>query len=140
MDEGLDSGAIVAQEAMEIPDGISYSDLGEQSAQIGGTLLVQSVWHMYNQEAVLKKQDESKSSYHHFPSEDDFVVPVAEWSARHVYNFICGVASWGSPIALLIGKKTIEIKKAISYSQETTFKNESQGFWVRCKRGSVLVE
>ena len=140
IDEGLDSGAIVAQEAMEIPDGISYSDLEEQSAKLGGTLLVQSVWHMYNQEAVLQKQDESKSSYHPFPCDDDFVVPVAEWSARHVYNFICGVAPWGSPIALLIGKKTIEIKKATSYSQETTYKNESEGFWVKCKQGSVLVE
>jgi methionyl-tRNA formyltransferase len=140
IDEGLDSGAIVAQEAIEIPDGISYSNLEEQSAQLGGTLLVQSVWQVYKREAVLQKQDETKSSYHPFPSDDDFVVPVAEWSARHVYNFICGVASWGSPLALLIGKKTIEIKKAISYSQETTHKNGSEGFWVRCKQGSVLVK
>ena len=139
LDEGLDSGAIVAQEAMEIPDGIGYSDLEEQIAQLGGTLLVQSVWHVYNQEAVLQKQDETKSSYHPFPSEDDFVVPLAEWSARHVYNFICGVASWGSPIALLIGNKTIEIKKAISYSLDPTDKNEPEGIWVKCKQGSVLV-
>ena len=48
IDEGLDSGAIVAQEAMAIPDGISYSDLEEQSAELGGTLLAQCVWHMYN--------------------------------------------------------------------------------------------
>ena len=52
-----------------------------------------------------------------FP-DDDFVVPVAEWNARHVYNFICGVASWESPIALLVGNKTIHIKKAISYSHD----------------------
>ena len=63
-----------------------------------------------------------------FPVTDDFVVPVAEWSARHVYNFICGVASWGSPIALLIGNKTIEIKKAISYSHETTYQKRIPRF------------
>ena len=34
----LDSGAIVAQEAIEIPDGISYSELEEQSAELGGKL------------------------------------------------------------------------------------------------------
>ena len=56
IDEGLDSGAIVAQEAIEIPDGISYSDLEELSAQLGGTLLVQSVWHMYNQELYFKNK------------------------------------------------------------------------------------
>ena len=140
IDEGMDSGAIVAQQAIEIPDGISYSDLEELSAQIGGTLLVQSVWHMYNQEAVLQKQDESKSSYHPFPCDDDFVVPVAEWSASHVYNFICGVASWGSPIVLLIGNKTMEVKMAISYSHKTIDRNESEGFCVRCRQGSVLVK
>jgi methionyl-tRNA formyltransferase len=147
MDEGLDSGVIVAQQAMDIPDGISYSDLDEQSSLLGGTLLVQSVWDMYKQEAVLQKQDETKSSYHPFPCEEDFVVPVAEWSARHVYNFICGVASWGFPIALLSGNKTIEIKKALSYSHETIDQNDKVGhrksdewFWVKCKQGSVLVE
>ncbi len=140
IDEGLDSGLIVAQQAMDIPDGISYLDLEEQSSQLGATLLVESVWDMYKQEAVLQKQDETKSSYHPFPCEEDFMVPVAEWSARHVYNFICGVASWGSPIALRIGNKIIEIKKAVSYSHETTDKNEPEGFWVRCKQGSVLVK
>ena len=97
IDEGLDAGAIVAQEVIEIPDGISYSDLEEQTAKLGGTLLVQSVRHVYNQDAIFQKQDELNSSYHPFPCDDDFVVPVAEWSSRHVYNFICGVASWGSP-------------------------------------------
>ncbi len=140
LDEGLDSGAIVAQEAMEIPDGIGYSDLEEQIAQLGGTLLVQSVWHVYNQDAILQKQDELNSNYHPFPSDDDFVVPVAEWSARHVYNFICGVESWESPIALLVGNKTIEIKKAISYSLNPTDNNEPEGIWVKCKQGSVLVK
>jgi methionyl-tRNA formyltransferase len=146
IDEGLDSGLVVAQQAMDIPDGISYSDLEEQSALLGGTLLVQSVWDMYKHEAVLQKQDETKSSYHPFPSDEDFVVPVAEWSARHVYNFICGGASKGSPIVLLTGNKTIEIKKVISYSHETIDQNDivgnsksDEGFWVTCKQGSVLV-
>jgi methionyl-tRNA formyltransferase len=137
MDEGLDSGAIVAQEAIEIPDGISYSELEELSANLGGKLLAQSVWDMYNDIAVLVRQDETKSSYHAFPRGDDFVVPVAEWNARHVYNFICGVASWGTPIHLLIGKKTIHIK-AVSYSLETI--NPDDGYWIRCKQGSILVE
>jgi methionyl-tRNA formyltransferase len=146
IDEGLDAGAIVAQETIDIPDGMSYSDLEEQSAQLGGSLLVNSVWDMYKQKAVLRKQDETKSSYHPFPCDDDFVVPVAEWSARHVYNFICGVASWGPPIYLLVGNKTVHVKKAISYSQMTIDQNDiavyeksNESFWVKCKQGSVLV-
>jgi methionyl-tRNA formyltransferase len=146
MDEGLDSGAIVAQHAIEIPDGISYSELEERSAVLGGKLLAQSVWDMYNGVAVLVRQDETKSSYHAFPRDNDFVVPVAEWNARHVYNFICGVASWGTQIHILVDDKIVHIKKAISYSHETIdanvkFVNEQPDvcFWVRCKQGSVLV-
>ena len=140
IDEGMDSGAIVAQEAIAIPDSISYSDLEVLSAELGGKLLTQCVWDIYNGVAVLVRQDETNSNYHPFPSDEDFVVPVAEWSARHVYNFICGVESWESPIALLIGNKTIEIKKAISYSHDPTDNNEPEGIWVKCKQGSVLVK
>jgi methionyl-tRNA formyltransferase len=147
IDAGMDSGAIVAQEVIEIPDGIGYSELEKRSSEIGGKLLAKSVWDVYNQEAALQKQDETKSSYHTLPSEDDFVVPVAEWNARHVYNFICGVVSWGTPIHLLVGTKTIHIKKAISYSQKTIDQNEmvmyrvsDKRVWVKCKHGSVLVE
>ena len=147
IDEGMDRGAIVAQEAIEIPDGISYSELEEWSTELGGKLLAKSVWDIYNGVAEFVTQDESKSSYHTFPNDDDFVVPIAEWNARHVYNFICGVATWGTPIHLLVGTKFIHIKKAISYSHETIDQNEmvmfrksEEGFWVKCKQGSVLVE
>ena len=102
---------------------------------------------MYNGVAELATQDETKSSYHALPSKDDFVVPVAEWNARHVYNFICGVASWGPPLHLLVGNKVVHVKKTISYSQKTIDQNDmaeygqsDEGFWVKCKQGSVLVE
>jgi methionyl-tRNA formyltransferase len=147
IDEGLDSGPIVAQEALEIPDGISYSELEQRSAELGGKLLARSVWDVFNEVAVLVKQNETDSSYHPFPNDDDFVVPIAEWSARHVYNFICGVASWGTPIHVLIGNKAVHVTKAISYSQKTIDQNDmvmyrksEEGFWVKCKQGSVLVE
>ncbi len=146
MDEGMDSGPIVAQEVVEVPDGISYAQLEAQCAKLGGKLLARSVWDLYNSVAVPVSQDETKSSYHAFPSDDDFVVPVAEWSARHVYNFICGVASWGTPIILQVGDKTVHVKKAISYSHRgidrsdgEVYRQHGEEFWIKCKQGSVLV-
>lgn len=145
MDEGMDSGPIVLQEVVEVLDGISYAQLETQCATLGGKLLVQSAWNLYNGIVMPVPQDETKSSYHAFPSNNDFVVPVAEWSAQHVYNFICGVASWGIPIILQIGDNTVHVKKAISYSRKNTVNSEGEmderpgeGFWVRCKQGSVL--
>jgi methionyl-tRNA formyltransferase len=147
IDEGMDSGAVVAQDVIEIPDGISYSELEELSSELGGKLLALSVWDMYNGIAIPVAQDETQSSYHAFPSDEDFVIPVAEWNARHVYNFICGLVSWGIPLHLLVGNKTFHIKKAISYSHKTIDLSDrvvnvqpDEGFLVKCKQGSVLVE
>ena len=74
-------------------------------------------------------------------------MPVPEWSERHVYNFISGVASCGTPIMLLVDNKTVYVKKAISYSHKDIDRSVSEmdekpgeRFWVRCKQGSVWVE
>ncbi len=148
MDEGMDTGPIVAQEALEIPDGISYTQLEAQCAELGGKLLARGTWGLYNGVAVPVAQDENKSSYHGFPAADDFVVPVAEWSARHVYNFICGVALWGPPIILRVGNNSLPVKKAISYSHgdialvhngSDADRQPGEELWVQCKQGSVLV-
>jgi methionyl-tRNA formyltransferase len=146
MGEGMDSGPIVSQELVEVPDGLSYAQLEARCAELGGKLLARSVWDLYNGDAVPVIQDETKSSYHGLPSNDDFRVPVADWSAQHVYNFICGVVAWGTPIVLQVGNTTVRVKKAISYSRKDVDRDESEvdekhveGFWVRCKQGSVLV-
>jgi methionyl-tRNA formyltransferase len=146
MNEGMDSGPIVAQEAVEVRNGISYAQLEAQCAELGGKLLARSVWALYNGVAIPVPQDETKSSYHAFPADDDFVVPVAAWSAQHVYNFICGVASWGTPITLQVGNNNVHVKKVISYSHKDIDRSESEmdeklgeKFWVRCKQGSILV-
>src|SRR6266704_3654398 len=144
IDEGVDTGPIVAQEVVEVPDGISYAQLEAQCAALGGTMLARSVWDLYNGVAMPVTQDETKSSYHGFPSDDDFVVPVAEWSARHVYNFICGVGSWGTPITLQVGNQSLLVKKAISYSHKDTDVSAGgvhgqlgEDMLVRCKEGWV---
>ena len=147
MDEGMDTGPIVAQEEVEVPDGISYAQLETQCAMLGGRLLARSVWDLSNGLALPVAQDETKSSYHGFPTDDDFVVPVAEWSARRVYNFICGVASWGTPVTLHVGNQQIPVKDAISYSHESRGDRGSDvvdgqlggEIWVRCKEGAVRV-
>ncbi len=146
MDEGMDTGPVVAQEPIEVPDGIDYAQLEAQCAELGGKLLARSVLDLYNGVAVPVLQDETKSSYHAFPSDNDFVVPVAEWSAQHVYNFICGVASWGTPIMLQVGNNPVHVKNAVSYSMKDIARGDSElngqpdeEFWVRCKQGSVAV-
>lgn len=143
MDEAMDSGAILAQEPIKVPDGISYAQLESQCALRGGELLARTVWDLYRGRVVPIPQDETKSSYHPFPSAQDFVINPAEWSARHVYNFLCGVVHWSDPIKLYVNGEYVVVQQAISYSHENTDDipgGSSNELWVHCKVGWVRVK
>jgi len=142
MDEAMDSGAILAQKPIKVPDGISYAQLESQCALRGGELLAHTVWDLYRGRVVPLPQDETKSSYHPFPSAQDFVVNPAEWSARHVYNFLCGVGHWSEPIKLYVNGEFVVVQQAISYSHENMDgipSGSSNELWVHCKVGWVKV-
>ncbi len=143
MDEVMDSGDILAQEPIKVPDGISYAQLESLCAQRGGELLARTVWDLYRGHAVRVPQDETKSSYHPFPSAQDFVVHALEWSARHTYNFLCGLARWSEPITLEVDGRHFLIRQATSYSLEDgdIVPAELGGeLWIHCKVGWVKVK
>lgn len=145
LDEGIDTGDILAQEPLHIPDGISYVQLESQCAQLGGTLLARSIWELNEGKATRTPQEETKSSYHSFPTSQDFVVYAHTWSARHVYNVIRGVGRWDKPIELHTDGKSFLVHDAISYSNYGSMREHSNaeryekddGSWVRCRDGWV---
>ncbi|HKV57643.1 MAG TPA: methionyl-tRNA formyltransferase [Ktedonobacteraceae bacterium] len=141
MDERLDTGPIVAQERVAVPDGITYTQLEAECAALGGKLLAHSLWQLYHGTATLTPQDESKSSYLPMPAEKDYVVIAAEWEARRVYNFIRGIASRGMAVTLVSNGKSIQVTNVISYSHEAMDNNTGDEIMrIRCKDGWVLVK
>lgn len=139
MDEGLDTGPIVTQETITVPDGITYAQLEAECAALGGKLLAQSLWQLHHGTATLTPQDESKSSYLPMPAEKDYMVVADGWEARRVYNFIRGVASRGMPVTLITDERSLQVMDAISYSRERVYITMGEGtISVRCKKeGSV---
>jgi len=139
MDERLDTGPIVAQEKITVPDGITYAQLEAECAALGGKLLAQSLWQLYYGTATLAPQDESKSSYLPMPTEKDYVVVAAEWEARRVYNFIRAVAKRGMPVTLISDDRSLQVTGAISYSHEYVYVTlGEETIRVQCmKEGSV---
>jgi methionyl-tRNA formyltransferase len=101
VEERLDTGPIVAQERISVPDGITYAELERRCAERGGQLLVRAVQAIAQGTAVYLPQDDQLGSYRPAPSPEDLQVPALEWKARHVYNFIRGVASWAGPLPVL---------------------------------------
>ncbi|HEY0753340.1 MAG TPA: methionyl-tRNA formyltransferase [Ktedonobacteraceae bacterium] len=149
IDGRLDSGPILAQAALAVPEGISYAELEQQAAERGGALLVQAVKDLSNGHAQFLPQDESQSHYYPYPSKraghDDFMIDPAQWDARHVYNFICGVKDWGEPLILVADTElTLLIEDVLDYSYKPNdlrlHTNERNAWPVRCKRGMVVVK
>ena len=153
MNEQLDSGDIVDQEPLEVPEGISYADLEGQAASLGATLLSRSVRHLFRGNATPRPQDESQSTFHPFPSNqdghEDFVIYPELWDARHVYNFICGVKdwarTWGTPLTLVADAElTLLVEDVLDYSYRSNdlrlVTNERDAWPVRCKQGKVVIK
>jgi methionyl-tRNA formyltransferase len=141
MDEGLDTGPIVAQERVTVPDGITYAQLEAECATLGGKLLARSLWQLYRGTATFTPQDETKSSYLPMPSSKDFVVMASEWEARRVYNFIRGIGSRGEPVTISTNGQSLQVTNAISYSRSDTSDGDSSEeiVKVRCLDGWVYV-
>ena len=149
IDEGMDSGDILAQESLSVPDGISYDTLELQCIQQGKTLLARTVWSLFAGQAIRTPQDKTQSSYHPFPCEEDFSISAEDWTARHVYNFVRGVHTWGNPILLHTGEKTFHVRDALAYRQNglgskpiessITSGPDMTDTWIRCKIGKVHI-
>jgi methionyl-tRNA formyltransferase len=145
MDEGLDTGPIIAQERIAVPGGIRYAELEARCADLGGKLLARSLWDLYRGTAHLTPQDESRSTYLPLPTAGDYVVPVAEWPARRVYNFVSGVATSEQPVTLLVDGQAVNVIDATSYSHENIdnaippFGDKEQGEWLKCLDGWVRI-
>lgn len=144
MNEGMDTGDILAQDTIVVPDGIRYEQLETQCAQSGGILLARVVHSLYEGKALRTPQDEAKSYYRSYPSDDDLIVHVEEWDARHLYNFIRGVSHWNGIIKVNNHNNVLLVRDAVSYSHNDANNDECRNMGenrevVQCKTGFVVV-
>ncbi len=90
----LDAGDIVSRQVIDLPDGIGGDALEEQCAEIGGNLLADAVWALWQGAAKRTPQDERTATYQTWPSTRALVIDSG-WSARRAFNFIRGVIPLG---------------------------------------------
>jgi methionyl-tRNA formyltransferase len=149
MNEQLDSGDVLAQESIDVPEGISYKELEEQCARLGSLLLTRTVTDLYHGRAVRQPQDESLSTSYPYPSNrqgrTDFIIDPRQWDARHVYNFIRGLKDWGEPLTLVADEElTLQVEDALVYSYKShdlrLHTHQDDAWPVRCQQGKVVVQ
>ena len=116
VDEGLDTGDIVTQRSIVLPDGISGLDADELFANKGVELLVQAVTGLTY--GHLPRQPQAATgSYQGQPTWDDFTIRTT-WPARQAFNFMRGTADWNQPYAIEGAAFHLVAHSAISFDPE----------------------
>jgi methionyl-tRNA formyltransferase len=137
LDEGIDSGDIVAQVAFEREDGLPEADLEQRCAAAGADLLVAAIRQLEAGAPLPRTpQPEAEASYFPWPGEADYIIPN-HWPARRAFNFLRGAAGW--PLKVSVEERTFHIRVAISYSAEQKLAQPYQLFgnevWVQFQPG-----
>lgn len=118
MDSGLDTGDIVAQEAFELPDGISGAAAERRSDAIGARLMVASLRQLRDHRLARSSQSPG-GSYEGWPTPDDWRLDTG-WAARRAFNFMRGTAEWGQPYVVRAGGEQLELAMALGYEPGAT--------------------
>lgn len=118
MDQQLDTGDIVAQQAIALPDGISGGAAEALLAAEGGRLLAVALDQLAAGSLSRRPQPPGGSTYG-APGQEDFSLD-AGWTARRAFNFLRGTAEWGAPYPLVVGGERLLLLEALAFDAGAT--------------------
>lgn len=137
MDDKLDSGDIIFQEVVTLPDGISGNEAEILLAAAGGDLMVTAVSQATN---LPRTPQTGVPSYFPMPTNEDFRLDL-HWTAQHAFNFMCGTAEWQRPYFVEVDGERIWLKTAVACNENTKQANliqqQSNQVTIQFKRGTV---
>lgn len=120
MDEGLDSGPILAQRPVPMAEGVSKAELERTCATVGGTLLVEALRGLADGSLAPQPQDERLASVYPWPTEDDYVI-TPDRPARWAYTFARGVSGQGMPLRIVtLDGATFRLTEPLGYDASAT--------------------
>lgn len=114
MDQGIDSGDIIAQRPLTLPDGISGNEASRLAAAAGAQLLLAAV-DSCRGGSLKGSPQPAGGGYQRSPEARDFQISLA-WSARRAFNFMRGTAEWGMPYAVAVAGEQLRLSTAVSFS------------------------
>ena len=130
MDASFDTGNILAQTAVTLPDGISGRAADRLLAQTGAELFL-------NSQATLPTpgtpQAPGGRSFGH-PDAAAFDIPTT-WPAQRAFNFMRGTSEWGRPYHIYTAESTWTAGTAVSYTPTGTLSKAA-----RVENGECLIQ
>jgi methionyl-tRNA formyltransferase len=138
MDEHADTGDIVAQEQVALPDGIPYDDAEKILSGRAAHLLIRVLGEASNGRFERTPQARTFAPHAPKPSERDYVI-APNWSARRAFNFIRGVGT----ARLEIGGQTLSLQEAITFDErekiEAEVLQQADQFKIQLTDGTLTV-
>lgn len=116
IDEGADTGDIVAQVRIPLADGIRYSEAERALSDRAAQMLVQALSAIENGTLAHTPQTPSAAPRAPNPTNRDYLV-TTDWTAQRAFNFVRGIAEWNHPITLEIGDRKFIVRDAIAFDE-----------------------
>jgi methionyl-tRNA formyltransferase len=116
MDAQLDTGPILAQERVGVPEGSDEAALERHLAARGGVLLVKALDELAAGTARPVPQDDSRASAYSWPTSADYVI-TSVWSARRAYTFACGIRGREHPILIQASGASFTLVEPLGYDE-----------------------
>ena len=115
MDAGLDTGPVIVQRAMAVPDGVRAPDLERALMRLGGQLLVEALPMLEAGTLRPRPQSETGASEAPTPAAADWTM-VTSLPAAWAWRFARGAAPLGGPLAVIAGGEMIPVIDALDWS------------------------
>jgi methionyl-tRNA formyltransferase len=101
MDGGLDTGPIIAQRRVVIPEDATVTTLEHELARIGAGLLIDTLPSVLDGTVIASPQEGQPARYARFPRPEDLLVDTS-WSARAAARFIRAMTPAHGPLPVLV--------------------------------------
>lgn len=144
MEKGLDTGDMLSKEEVDIPEGMTATELFSLLAEVGGRLVCKTVRDIVSGDFTREKQDDSLSTYAQKITADDQKIDWSK-SAFEITRLIHGLSEEPSAIAHMPDGKLVKIFRA--EASEDTFDAPcgevvvaKKKIQVSCGEGSVLLK
>ncbi|MEM7335842.1 MAG: methionyl-tRNA formyltransferase, partial [Chloroflexota bacterium] len=100
MDEGFDTGDVVAQRPFRLSNGISAPETEWALAHMGGQLLVEVLEQLAANQVSATRQPTGGYAAP-WPAASDFELDLS-WTAQRAYNFMWGTQGWKRPYFIVL--------------------------------------
>jgi methionyl-tRNA formyltransferase len=139
VDHGLDTGHVLAQDAIEIPVGTSGNELWNQSAHRSANLLIDLLNSTQEKDWAGTPQDEQLATYFSWPQYSDLLVEPASWDAWRLFHFVRGAVPFGY---IPIIESDMSVRKIVNAHGYVSVDcaSELPGTEIECRDGRVFLE